>query len=66
MSKHDETWKTLQQIAGGEGEFVLRRPDGTEVRAMLLPMANGNIGLFAVDDIVEGETVKPKRLGRGK
>lgn len=66
MNKHDETWETLQRIAAGDGEFIMRGPDGKEFRAMLLPMSNGNIGLFAVDDIVEGETVKPKRLGRGK
>ena len=66
MNKDDETWKTLQTIAAGDGEFIMRGPDGKEFRAKLLPLANGNIGLFAVDDIVEGETVKSKRLGRGK
>lgn len=66
MTKRDEAWETLQSIAAGDGEFIMRGPDGREIRAKLLPLPNGNIGLFAVDDIVEGETVKPKRLGRGK
>jgi len=66
MSKHDETWEMMQQIASGAGVFIMRTPDGKEIKAQLLPMADGSIGLFAADDIVEGEVIQPKRLGRGK
>jgi len=57
MSKHDETWETLQSIAAGDGAFVLRTVNGDEIAAQLLPLPDGSIGLFAADGIIEGEII---------
>ena len=57
MTTTDEVWKTMQQIADGDGSFVLRSVNGNEIAAQLLPLPDGSIGLFAADGIIEGEII---------
>ena len=56
MSYTDKVWQALEQIASGDGSFTLETPAG-EIKAQLLPLPDGSIGLFDCAGIIEGEVV---------